>query len=74
MTDFAKAREIMGKAISEDDGLRLSYEANVAMRLHDQHGITDFRKRNLAAADVLSLVFGYSLMEPVAVEIEGENQ
>jgi hypothetical protein len=65
MTDFAKAREIMGKAIAEDDSLRLTYESNVAMRLHDQHGITGFRERNLAAADVLSLIFGYSLMEPV---------
>lgn len=47
----------MAKHLREDKGLRLSYEANVAMLLHDRHGIKGEKQRNLAARDILRLIF-----------------
>jgi len=55
--EFKAARRTMAKHLREDEGLRQTYEANVAMLLHDRHGITDHDKRNAAAKDILHLVF-----------------
>lgn len=33
---FPVAREIMNKHLKQDDGLRLAYTANIAMRLYDR--------------------------------------
>ena len=57
MTPFQEARQIMGGALATDEGLYQGYQANVAMLLHDQYGITDYEKRNKAADDILSLIF-----------------
>lgn len=54
---FKDCRRYMANTLKCDKGLRLSYEANVAMLLHDRHGITDHDKRNAAAKDILHLVF-----------------
>lgn len=57
MTRFAEARKVMAKILKEDTDLRLGYEANVAMLLHDHYGITGFEQRNQAAKEILNLVF-----------------
>lgn len=54
---FVAARRQMAMALSEDDGLRQGYTANIAMLLSDKYGITDHDQRNRAAADILKLVF-----------------
>lgn len=58
MSMFSDAREEMRDAFKEDDGLYIAYHANIAMLLHDRHGITDIDKRNAAAEDIMKLVFG----------------
>lgn len=55
--EFAEARQTMAKHLRDDKGLRLGYEANIAMLLHDRYGITEHKKRNAAAQDILRLVF-----------------
>jgi len=47
----------MAKHLREDEGLYKCYQANVAMRLHDNHGITGFIERTAAADDILHLIF-----------------
>jgi len=40
--DFATARHVMAKALSQDrgpGGLYFGYQSNIAMLLHDQHGM-----------------------------------
>ena len=69
MTKFQEAREMMGKMLAEDEGLYQGYQANVAMLLHDKHGITDMEKRNKAADDILSLIFSI----PLKQERHGNN-
>ena len=46
---FADCRRFMANTLKCDEGLRLGYEANVAMLLHDRYGITDYETRNQAA-------------------------
>ena len=55
--NFKKARSIMAKHLLEDGGLYIAYQANVAMLLHDRHGITGEKERNAAADDILHLIF-----------------
>lgn len=55
--EFVLARQAMAKHLREDEGLRIGYQANVAMLLHDRHGITDHEARNKAADDILRLIF-----------------
>ena len=57
MNKIAKARKTMRDALEKDEGLKISYVSNIAMLLHDRHGITDYDKRNQAAEDILKLVF-----------------
>jgi len=33
--DFKTAREFMAKSLKEDEGLRISYQANIAMLIYD---------------------------------------
>ncbi|MEE9548744.1 MAG: hypothetical protein V3V68_05255 [Nitrosomonadaceae bacterium] len=47
----------MANCFREDPDLQLTYIANIAMLLHDQHGITNYKKRNVAAKDIFDLVF-----------------
>ena len=55
--NIGKAREIIREAFEADDGFKEAYISNIAMLLHDRHGITDYEKRNAAAKDILHLVF-----------------
>ena len=52
-----KERDAMAKAFKDDPGFRMTYVANVAMLLHDRHGITDYDKRNQAADEIIKLIF-----------------
>ncbi len=54
---FAHARKIMTEAFLSDEDLWRSYRDNIAMLLHDQHGITGPLARNEAAAGVMKLIF-----------------
>jgi len=52
-----EAREVIKKAFEEDPGFRRVYQDNIAMLLHDRHGITGHEKRNKAADDIIKLIF-----------------
>ena len=52
-----QARKVFRDAFDKDSDFKQGYIANIAMLLHDHHGITDFDKRNAAAEDILKLVF-----------------
>lgn len=57
---FATARAFMAQTLADDEGLRIAYEANVAMLLHDRFNkadFTDHATRNKAAQEILHLVF-----------------
>lgn len=54
---FAEARKFMSKSLREDGGLRLGYQANVAMWLYDNcKGVTQHNRDELAEG-VLGIVF-----------------
>ncbi len=55
--NIGRARELMKKAFEADPYFKEAYISNIAMLLHDFHGITDYEKRNAAARDILHLVF-----------------
>ena len=55
--EFAKARALMGHELATDEGLMMSYQANIAMLLNDRYGFGPHKKRNRAAQDILQLVF-----------------
>lgn len=57
MKRFKRARKIMRKTFEKDGSLRCGYISNIAMLLHDKHGITNYEKRNRAASDILKLIF-----------------
>jgi len=57
MEEIKKARETMRNAFDEDPDFKMGYIANIAMLLHDHHGITNYDKRNAAAEDILKLIF-----------------
>lgn len=57
---FADARRTMAAALRGDEGLRIAYEANVAMLLHDNFDRADFKDpdvRDDAARQILHKVF-----------------
>jgi len=56
-TRFQRARECMALHLKHDKGLYISYQANIAMLLHDRYGITNHKIRNKAADDIIRLVF-----------------
>jgi len=57
MNKIARARETMRNAFDADPDFKMVYIANIAMLLHDHYGITDYDKRNVAAEDILKLIF-----------------
>lgn len=62
-TPFVQARQAMSQAFRDDQGLLLAYHANVAMLVHDRHGVTDKDARDKLASDVLALIFGLTDQE-----------
>jgi len=57
MNKIQKARKTMRDAFDADSDFKMGYIANIAMLLHDHHGITNYEKRNAAAEDILKLIF-----------------
>lgn len=57
MEGIKKARETMRTAFDKDPDFKMSYIANIAMLLYDHHDITNYEKRNVAAEDILKLIF-----------------
>lgn len=55
--NIGRARQLMKEAFEDDPYFKEGYISNIAMLLHDNHGITDYEKRNAAARDILHLVF-----------------
>lgn len=58
--EFAEARALMAKELREDEGLRIGYQANVAMLLHDNFCGADFKvieTREKAAKQILKKIF-----------------
>lgn len=53
----ANARKTMRVAFKNDPELERTYVDNIAILLHDRHGITNIDKRNKAAKDILKLIF-----------------
>ncbi len=53
-----KARKFIADAFEADPDWRRSYIDNVAMLLHDKYDIMDHKTRNVAADDILNLIFG----------------
>ena len=52
-----QARKTMADAFKTDPEFREGYVANVAMLLHDYHGIKNYDKRNKAADEIIALIF-----------------
>ncbi len=65
-----EAREIIRKAFEEDPDFRRGYQDNIAMLLHDRHGITEYDARNAAADDILKLVFESSSGQSISPQME----
>jgi hypothetical protein len=55
--EIKRAREVIAKALEQDEDLKLGYVSNIAMLLHDRYDITDYDQRNQAAEDILKLIF-----------------
>ena len=72
MSSFSDARIVFGWHLRHDDGLRLTYEANIAMLLHDRFGITNFEARNKAAHAILNLMFDDVGREPIVLAMAEE--
>ena len=51
------ARWYMSRRLHKDKGLWISYQANVAMFLHDRCGVIDYAERNRLAGCLLNLIF-----------------
>lgn len=56
LSRFELARETMAREL-EKEGTRIAYESNVAMVLHDRHGLTTEGAAQAAAVDVLGVIF-----------------
>ena len=52
-----QARKKIAGAFKADPDFRRGYVDNVAMLLHDHHGIKNYEKRNKAADEIISLIF-----------------
>lgn len=55
--EIKRAREVIAKALEQDEGFKIGYVSNIAMLLHDRYDITDYDQRNQAAEDILKLIF-----------------
>ena len=56
-TEIEKARAAFRNAFRKDPDFRRVYQDNIAMLLHDRHGIIGQYERNTAADDIINLVF-----------------
>lgn len=56
-SELEKARKTIRDAFEADEHFKYGYVSNVAMLLHDRYGITDHKKRNDAAKEILELIF-----------------
>ncbi len=77
MNNIQKAREMMKQELEKDEELRFGYQSNIAMLLFDKYNITDFgdyNKRNMAANDILKLVFDMKEVEPAYGLKESETE
>lgn len=63
LDSFVQARQRMSQAFRADKGLFQAYHANVAMLVHDRHGITDKTARDRLASEVLGMIFGLTEQE-----------
>jgi hypothetical protein len=63
LDSFVQARQRMCQAFRDDPGLLLAYHANIAMLVHDRHGVTTKPARDKLASDVLALIFGLTETE-----------
>lgn len=54
---FVMSRRVMRAEFRADPDLRFGYVSNIAMLLHDQHGVSDVSRANAMADDVMRLVF-----------------
>lgn len=52
-----QAREIIADAFAADPDFRRGYVDNVAMLLHDHHGIENYEARNKAGDEIVRLIF-----------------
>ena len=52
-----EAKYVIIKAFKEDPDFRHGYQCNIAMLLHDHHGITGMSERNKAADEIIKLIF-----------------
>lgn len=52
-----EAYEAMRAALAADAGYRHTWVANIAMVLHDRHGITGYAERNAAGEDIMNRCF-----------------
>ena len=59
MTRFSirLARKIFKDHFEEDEDFRRVYQSNIAMLLHDRHGITNHKIRNKIADDIMEVIF-----------------
>jgi len=54
----------MGKALTDDAGLMISYQANIQMLLFDKYQLHDAEICNRAARDILGLIFSIPPDQP----------
>ncbi len=57
LSEFAIARRVMRRYLLEDVGVKMSYVTDMVMLLHDKHGISEIATCEMAAKDVLNLLF-----------------
>ena len=55
--EIKRAREVIARALEQDEDFKLGYVSNIAMLLHDRYDVTDYDQRNQAAEDILNLLF-----------------
>lgn len=61
------ARKVFKKSFEEDENFRFVYQSNIAMLLHDRYGIIDFKTRNKAANDIMSVIFDAKNIKPIVL-------
>lgn len=66
------ARKIFKDSFEQDDGFRIAYQANIAMLLHDRYGITDIKKRNEAANEIMAVIFDAKNIQPMNFDTENK--
>ena len=59
--EIAEARKVIKKRLEEDEDFLFGYQSNIAMTLYDRYGIVNYYERNMAARDILKIVFNATL-------------